>query len=246
MQLPMRKLARAAAAAAFVASSLAPGLAHAQSAPIVDDFSTDRLGTAPKNFSTPSGWWSIGTIDGSKPVLFEDGSQWGNANHGNLLADQAKALYGDRWAEFVEDLPDTAYFPLAIFDAVPDFSQGTISMRYKIVGGDSDQDFGLMFNYLPNGDFMALRADSQENTLALVAVSQGRQTTLSRAREVPVTLGDWHDLQLLSSGNNLTGWVDGNKYIDLTLDGAISGRLGVYSKTDTTAVVDSYGVQFPE
>ncbi|HEV7664807.1 MAG TPA: hypothetical protein VGQ62_14825, partial [Chloroflexota bacterium] len=107
MQLHIRNFVRAAVAAAFVGSTLAPNLAHAQAAPLVDDFSTDRVGTAPKNFSTPIGFWTIGTVDGSKPVLFEDGTQWATANHGNILADQAKALYGDRWAEFVEDLPET-------------------------------------------------------------------------------------------------------------------------------------------
>jgi hypothetical protein len=90
---------------------------------------------------------------------------------------------------------------------------------------------------------MALRGDSQENTLAVLAVAQGKQATLTRARDVPVNFGQWHDLQLVSSGNSLTGWVDGQKYIDLTLDGPISGKVGIYSKTDTTALVDTFGVQ---
>ncbi|HEV7663847.1 MAG TPA: hypothetical protein VGQ62_09955, partial [Chloroflexota bacterium] len=100
-----------------------------------------------------------------------------------------------------------------------------------------------LFNYLPNGDFMALRGDSQENTLAVLAVAQGKQATLTRARDVPVNFGQWHDLQLVSSGNSLTGWVDGQKYIDLTLDGPISGKVGIYSKTDTTALVETFGLQ---
>jgi hypothetical protein len=246
MHARIRQIARATVATLLVGSATLPGLALAQAAPVVEDFSADRVGGPPRSFSTPTGFWSVGTLDGGKPVLFEDGTQWANANHGTILADQAKALYGDRWAEFVEDLPETAYFPLAIFSPVANFSQGTLSMRYEIVGGDSDQDFGILFNYLPNGDFMSLRGDSQENTLAVLAVSQGRQTTLTRAREVPVNFGQWHDLQLVSLGNNLSGWVDGTKYVDLTLDGPISGRVGVYAKTDTTAVVDSFGVQSGE
>jgi hypothetical protein len=243
MRLSMRTVSRTIVGAAFLGTSLVPGLAHAQTAPIVEDFSTDRIGAAPKSFSTPTGFWSIGTVDGSKPLLFEDGTQWANANHGSILADQAKALYGDRWSEFVEDLPETGYFPLAVYNPVANFSAGTLSMRYQIIGGDSDQDFGILFNYLPNGDFMALRVDSLENTLAVVSVSRGNQSTLSRAREVPVAFGQWHDLQLVSAGNTLTGWVDGTKYIDLALDGPISGKIGVYAKTDTTSLVESYAVQ---
>jgi len=242
MHLPFRTFGRAAVITAFVGSTLLPGLAQAQAAPIVDDFSSDAIGGAPRNFSTPTGWWSIGTADGSKPLLFADGTQWESSDHGNILADQAKALYGERWQEFIEDTPETAYFPLAVFNPVETFSSGTVSMRYQVIGGDDDQDFGILFNYLPTGDFMALRIDALENTLAFTAVSAGRQQTLARAREVPVGIGEWHDLHLVSSGNTLSGWVDNAKYLELTLDGPISGRIGVYSKTDTTALVDSFGV----
>jgi len=76
--------------------------------PIVEDFTEERLGAAPTSFSTPTGFWSIGTNgQDAKPVLYEDGTQWEGSQTANTLASQARALYGDRWNEFVDDLPKT-------------------------------------------------------------------------------------------------------------------------------------------
>ena len=54
-----------------------PAATSAQGTAVVEDFATETLGSAPTTFSTPIGFWSIGT-DGveTRPVLFEDGTQW--------------------------------------------------------------------------------------------------------------------------------------------------------------------------
>ena len=55
--------------------------------------------------------------------------------------------------QFTDEPPSTAYFPIAIFNRVPDFQNGTIVTRFAIVGGDTDTEAGIFFNYQPNGDF---------------------------------------------------------------------------------------------
>jgi hypothetical protein len=96
----------------------------------------------------------------------------------NSLESQARALYGDRWHQFTDELPGTAYFPIAVFKKVPDFTQGTVVTRFAIVGGDIDTEAGIMFNYQPNGDFMALRMDADESALKLYQWTQGQQNAL--------------------------------------------------------------------
>src|SRR6266516_2268481 len=87
--------------------------------PVVEDFTQEKLGTPPTSFTTPTGFWSMGTNgQDAKPVLYEDGTQWEGSQTANTLASQARALYGDRWNEFVDDLPTTAYFPIAVFNKV--------------------------------------------------------------------------------------------------------------------------------
>ncbi len=227
---------------AFVVLGVAP--VHAQGA-IVEDFTEEKLGSAPTSFNTPTGFWSIGTNGSdSKPVLFEDGTQWQGSQTANTLANQARALYGDRWAEFIDDLPGTAYFPIALFNKVTSFSGGTITTRLAIAGGDIDQDAGIAFNYQPNGDMMALRVESQENNMKLYQWVQGQPTSLSLIENVPLALARWHDVSVTVStgGTHVTGMLDGQKYLEADLDTPVNGQVGVWSKTDTVVLFDSFTV----
>ncbi|HLZ26795.1 MAG TPA: hypothetical protein VKV73_05695 [Chloroflexota bacterium] len=225
----------------------APARTSAQSStPIVETFTEERLGSAPTSFSTPTGFWSIGTAGGAdnKPVLFEDGTQWSGSQTANTLASQAKSLYGDRWAEFIDDLPGTAYFPTALFNQVPNFTGGTITARLAVVGGDVDQDAGVLFNYQPNGDMMALRIDTQESNMKLYQWVEGQPSVLKLAENVPAALSRWHDVvvSISNGGTHLTGTLDGFKFLETDLDRPVSGQVGAWAKTDTVVLFDSFSV----
>ena len=214
--------------------------------PVVEDFTEEKLGTPPTSFVTPTGFWSIGTNgQDAKPVLYEDGTQWESSQTANTLASQARALYGDRWNEFVDDLPSTAYFPIAVFNTVSNFSGGTITARLATVGGDIDQDAGVLFDYQPNGDMMALRMDSQENNLKLYQWVQGQPTVLKLAENVPAALARWHDVSVTVSngGTHLSGSLDGQKFVDADVDTPISGQVGAWAKSDTVVLFDSFSVE---
>ena len=228
-------------AALLLTILLLPQAAVAQTQTVVEDFSSEPVGSAPVAFKPQAGFWSVASQDG-RPVLVEDGSQWQGSGLANSLADQARAIYGDRWAEFVDDLAETAYFPLAVFGAVENFSNGTVSMRFKILGGNLDQDAGLAFNIQPNGDFMALRSDTEENNLLLYQWVQGQAMPLKRVERVPTTLGEWHEQTLVVSGTHVSGLLDGNVYLDATLDAPVSGQVGLWSKTDTVVLFDRFSI----
>jgi len=221
-----------------------PGAAAAQQAPeaVFEDFTQDTVGASPLAFETPVGFWSVGTVDGVKPLLFEDGRQF-KSGSANLLADQAKALYGDRWAEFVDDLSETAYYPIAVFKRLENFSNGRITMRFMIIGGDVDQDIAIMFNYKTNGDYIAIRSDTQENNMLLYQWIQGQPTSLKRTRDVPTSFGEWHDQTLVVYGTQMSAFLDGKKYMDADLPEPVSGRIGVWAKTDTVALIDALVVE---
>jgi hypothetical protein len=222
-----------------------PAATSAQETAVVEDFATETLGSAPTTFSTPIGFWSIGT-DGvdTKPVLFEDGTQWAGSQTATSLATQAQALYGDRWHQFTDELPGTAYFPIAISKSVPNFTQGTIITRAAIVGGDIDQEIGIVFNYQPNGDYMALRLDADEGAMKLYQWVQGQPTALKIVENVPAALARWHDLQVTVStgGTHVAGSLDGAQFLDVDITTPIAGQVGVWSKTDSVAVFNSFSV----
>jgi hypothetical protein len=236
-------MVRLIAAAALLASAL-PGPAAAQVAgPIVEDFTSETIGAYPTTFSTPVGFWTIATNGfDNKPLLFEDGTQWAGSQAANNFAAQAQAVYGGRWNEFIDDLPGTAYFPIAIFNSVPNFTEGTITTRLATVGGNLDQDAGIMFNYQPNGDMMALRMDALENNIKLYQWISGQPTVLKLATGIPTAMARWHDLSVVVSngGYHVSGVMDGLKFLDADLQVPVSGLVGAWAKSDTVVLFDHF------
>jgi hypothetical protein len=227
-------------------ASAMPGSVAAQTAaPVVEDFTHDTVGAFPTTFTTPVGFWSIATngVD-DKPLLFEDGTQWAGSQAANNFANQAQAVYGARWNEFIDDLPGTAYFPIAVFNQVPNFTGGTITTRLATVGGNLDQDAGVMFNYQPNGDMMAVRMDSLENNVKLYQWVNGQPTVLKLATNVPTATARWHDISVVVSneGMHVSGILDGLKFLDADLTTPVSGGVGAWAKSDTVVLYDSFSV----
>jgi hypothetical protein len=132
---------------------------------------------------------------------------------------------------------------VAVYKNVENFSNGMITMRFMIIGGDVDQDIAIMFNYQENGDYIALRSDTQENNMLLYQWIQGQPYSLKRTPNVPTSFAQWHDQTLVINGVQLEGYLDGRKYMDATLQAPVSGRIGVWAKTDTVALIDSFTVQ---
>jgi hypothetical protein len=223
-----------------------PGSAAAQVAPIVEDFSRDTVGAYPSTFSTPVGFWSIATNgQDAKPLLFEDGTQWTGSQTATNFANQAQAVYGSRWNEFIDDLPGTGYFPIAIFSPVPDFRGGTITARLATIGGNLDQDAGIMFNYQPNGDMMAMRMDALENNFKLYQWVNGQPTVLKLATNVPTAMARWHDVSVIVSngGTHVVGIMDGVQFVEADVETPVSGGVGAWAKADTVVLFDSFSVE---
>src|SRR5262245_12281420 len=120
---------------------------------MVDDFSSETVGAEPASFVPAVGNWLIGS-DGNNRVLVVDGRKWSEGQAAAGLADKAKAIYGERYAEFLDNVKAYAYFPFAVFKDLQDFKEGEISLRFKPIAGRIDQGAGILFNLKPNGDYL--------------------------------------------------------------------------------------------
>jgi hypothetical protein len=243
MQCTRDSVVRLGVAAVALLAWASPGRVAAQVGPVAWDFSSETVGTFPQAFTTPVGFWTIAMND-DKPVLFEDGTQWAGSQAANNFANQAQAVYGARWNEFVDDLPGTAYFPIAVFNGVSNFTVGTITARLATVGGNLDQDAGIMFNYQPNGDMMAVRMDALENNFKLYQWVNGQPTVLKLATNVPTAMARWHDLSVTVSndGYHVSGTLDGLKFLEADLTTPVGGQVGAWAKADTVVLFDSFSV----
>ena len=213
-------------------SLLASLLLAAAAQPLKIDFSNESVGAEPKSFLSVVGVWRIETDDGNK-VLVVDGRQWKEGQASAGIADKARALYGERYAEFLDRVQSFAYFPYAVAGQVEDFRNGEISVRFQGLSGRIDQGAGILFNLKPNGDYLTVRANCLENNLVLWKFENGRRSSVKWIRNTPTETRVWHDLKVRITGSRVEGFLDGNPYLDYTLPAPVSGRIGLWSKADS-------------
>jgi hypothetical protein len=162
-----------------------------------------------------------------------------------------------------------AYYPVAILKSVPTFSNGTISLKFKTVAGDSDRCSGILFNVKENGDWLAVRYNDTENNVALWEFHNGIRRNMKfsdRARPFMLDRNAWHELKLSINGAQLQTLLDGQVALEYTLGSEpaagrkgpphedlfpannavlrppVAGRVGLWSKTDSTSYFKDYVV----
>src|SRR6185503_9516099 len=219
----------------FAALAL-PGLA-AQPTPI--DFSGETVGAEPKALVPVVGFWRIENDNGKK-VLAVDGRQWKEGQSSAGIADKARALYGERYAEFLDRVQAYAYFPYAVAKDIPDFRGGEISVRFEGLSGRIDQGAGILFNLKPNGDYLTLRANCLENNLVLWKYVKGKRSYVQWVRNVPTASRQWHELKVRIDGGKVEGFLDGKSILKHTLPEPVSGRVGLWSKADSRMYFADY------
>ena len=205
------------------------------------DFSNETVGAEPKSFLAVVGYWSIGA-EGDNKFLVVDGRRWKEGQPAANLADKARAIYGERYAEFLDNVQAYAYFPYAVAQGVDDFRGGEISFRFKPVAGRIDQGAGILFNLKPNGDYLLIRANALENNLVLFKYEKGKRSSVKWIRNTPTPSGQWQDLKVRIDGAKVEGYLNGKLYLEDTLPAPVSGRIGVWSKADSVVYFDDYRV----
>ena len=213
-----------------------------QAGTTVVNLSGETVGAAPKSFVPVVGNWRIASDDG-KLAIVVDGSQWSRGQAAAGVADAARALYGEGYAEFLDNVKAFAYFPYAVAVDCKHFEQGEISFRFKTIDGKIDQAAGILFNLKPNGDYLALRANSLENNLVLWKFEKGKRSSVKWIKDTPTSSREWHELKLVVDGPKITGYLDGKNLLEHTLEGPVSGRVGIWSKADSVVYFDDYTVK---
>lgn len=230
-----------------LASALFAGVAPAQSPasaarPIHVDVARDRVGGEPSTFLPMVGHWVVADEEGKKVVMV-DGREWKRGQPAGGLADKARAIYGARHEEFIDNVKAFAYYPIAVAKGIDNFENGEISLRFMMIGGTLDRCAGVLFNVKPDGDYLTVRFNGTEDNLVLWTFTDGKRSLVKRAPEnVPLELGTWHELRIAVHGTKLTGFLDGKPLLDYTLAEPVSGKVGLWSKTDSMTEFSDFTV----
>jgi len=234
-------------ASAFLCVSLfalAPIGSRAQvtAKPLQVDVAKDRVGREPSRFLPLVGNWVV-TSDEGRKVLLVDGREWKRGQPSGGLADKARQIYGSRHEEFIDNVKAFAYFPIAVAKDVDDFQNGEITVRFKMIGGTLDRCAGILFDVKPNGDYLAIRFNGTEDNLVLWTFNDGKRSFVKRGSEnVPLELGTWHEIKVAVHGTQLEGFLDGKRLLEFTLKAPVSGKVGLWSKTDSMSEFEGFTV----
>ena len=226
-------------AGAIVLAALAAPVLAAE--PTTIDFSNETVGAEPKSLLPVVGFWRIEN-DSGKKVLSVDGRQWKEGQSSAGIADKARALYGERYAEFLDRVQVYAYFPYVVAPKVENFTDGEITVRFEGLSGRIDQGAGILFNLKPNGDYLTIRANCLENNFVLWKFENGKRSSVKWVRNTPTATRQWHDLKVRISGTKVEGYLDGKLYLEHTLAQPVSGRIGLWSKADSHMYFSDYTV----
>jgi hypothetical protein len=220
----------ATAAVAFAAS------------PIIIDVAQEKPGGEPKHFLGVVGDWFV-VQDEGRSVLMVDGRKWKSGQPAGGLADKARAIYGARHEEFIDNVKAFAYYPYAVAQGVDDFQNGEIGMKFQIVDGTLDQCAGILFNVKPNGDYLTVRFNGKEDNLVLWTFNNGVRRFVKRGTEEwPLNMHQWYSMKIAVRGKKLEGYLNGRLLLEYTLAEPVTGKVGVWSKTDSVIYYDAFTV----
>jgi hypothetical protein len=185
------------------------------------------------------------------------------------LVQSARKLYGTSNEELMDNAKQFAYYPVAILKSVDSFSNGSISVKFKTMGGDADRCSGILFNVKPNGEWLAIRYNDTENNVGLWEFHNGiRHNVRFSDRNKPFMLdrNAWHELKMAVDGASFQAWLDGTLALEYTLGSEptagrrgppdpdlfpannpvlrppVSGKIGLWSKTDSSSYFKDYVV----
>ena len=232
------------------------------------DLSKEKAGKPPATFEPMVGTWVVAE-DGPDKVIMVDGRPWvaSKDNPTKLLLQTARKLYGTSNEELMDNAKQFAYYPVAVLKGVDNFSNGTISVKFKTVAGDSDRCSGILFNVKPNGDWLAVRYNDTENNVAFWEFHNGIRRNIKfsdRANKFMLDRAAWHELKVVIDGTSMKAYLDGAAALEYTLGSdpaagrrgpphedlfpannpvlrpPVAGKVGLWSKTDSTSYFKDY------
>lgn len=227
-------------AAVLVAWCSHPAIAGSQAGRLrVETFQQDTPAQEAKSFAALVGDWYVSDDKGNK-VFCVDGRKWSKGKVSVGVADKSRALYGSRYAEFLDRVQTFAYFPLAVYKGVDNFKNGQICFRFKGVAGRIDQCAGIAFNIKPTGDYLILRANCLENNIVLWKYGQGKRNPVKWVQKIVTPPGQWFAFSMTVRGKKISATLNGQPVFDFENSEPIDGKIGLWSKADSVMYFDDF------
>jgi hypothetical protein len=182
-------------------------------------------------------------VNDSGPAFRIDGAAWNGETPRAELEGAGRSLFGQTTEAFLANGTAPGAFPLAVWRDVSDFTSGSIRVRFKLVGGASDQTAGVVVGLQPTGEYMFVRYNTKDGNVAIWAYADGARRRIADGEtKAQLPLNTWHELTVMVKGMKVSGSVDGTLVVEHTLDKPLSGRVGLWTKRDAITVFRDFRV----
>jgi hypothetical protein len=178
------------------------------------------------------GQWDTG-LEGATAIVTADARRWDGKPRGDLDA-LGRRLFGAARPEFFANATAEGAFPFAVIEGISHLQQGTLHVEFKLIGGESDQIAGLVFDLLPTGDYLYVRYNTRDDNVALWRFTKGQREVLAHGHNHRrLALNSWYPLSVTIAGRTISAVAAGDLRVEHTIDRAIGGRVGLWTKRDS-------------
>jgi len=118
-----------------------------------------------------------------------------------------------------------------------------VSVRLKAAAGEVDQGGGIVWRAQDARNYYIARYNPLEDNYRVYTVKDGRRRMLESA-SVRIDHDAWHTLRIRMIGNHIEGYLDGEKYLDVTDETFVApGLVGLWTKADARTHFDDLEVR---
>ena len=123
--------------------------------------------------------------------------------------------------------------PMLIYEG-ESFGDFALTTRFKITDGLIEQVAGIAFRVQNETNFYVVHANAMDNHVRFFKVVDGMPSPML-GRSVPVSLGQWHRLKIVCTGNRIRIWLDDTETIKegITDTSFTSGKIGFWTMSDS-------------
>lgn len=204
-----------------------------------------RQGATSQMPSPVIGHWTTVTDSGA-PYLVVNGERWNGRADEAALTKWSRDLFGAVSQPFVSNGAGEASFPLAVSTAVASFGDGTLRVVFRMIGGASDQNAGIVFGLVPSGDYYYARYNTKDGDVAVWRYVNGKREVLQHGtKHVQLPLGSWQELVVTIRGREVRAHVTGHDSVNVAhqLPAVPRGRIGFWTKRDAITAFRDFRVE---
>lgn len=126
------------------------------------------------------------------------------------------------------------HFPLLIFDGET-YSDFTLTTRFKLVAGESEQMAGIAFRLQDEKNFYVIRASGLGNNIRFYKMVNGVRSS-PIGPEFPIARGVWQELAIQCKANQIECRLNGKPAIPTLTDNSFTaGKIAFWTKSDSVS-----------